>query len=45
MLITLLPGETRSCLVSTANEVDPAAFADPLVLRSANALGSPVMRS
>ncbi|WIX92093.1 glycoside hydrolase family 2 protein [Amycolatopsis sp. DG1A-15b] len=45
MLITLLPGETRSFLVRTANTVDPAAFADPLVLRSANALGSPVMRS
>jgi beta-mannosidase len=45
MLVTLLPGETRSFLVRTANRVDPAAFADPLVLRSANALGSPVMRS
>ena len=45
MLVTLLPGETRSFLVRTANTVDPAAFADPLVLRSANALGSPAMRS
>ncbi|MEV7094816.1 glycoside hydrolase family 2 protein [Amycolatopsis sp. NPDC051045] len=44
MLVTLLPGETRSFLVRTANAVDPAAFADPLVLRSANALRSPAMR-
>ncbi|MEU4250017.1 glycoside hydrolase family 2 protein [Amycolatopsis sp. NPDC026612] len=42
MLVTLLPGETRSFLVRSAATVDPAAFADPLVLRSANALGTPV---
>ncbi len=45
MLVTLLPGETRSFLVRSAATVDPATFAGPLVLRSANALGTPVVRS
>jgi beta-mannosidase len=45
MLVTMLPGETRSFLIRTTSTVDPAVFADPLVLRSANALGSPAMRS
>ncbi|MET8850788.1 glycoside hydrolase family 2 protein [Amycolatopsis sp. NPDC004625] len=42
MLVTLLPGETRSFLVRTGAEVDPAAFAGPLVLRCSNALRAPV---
>ncbi|UVS78143.1 glycoside hydrolase family 2 protein [Actinokineospora sp. UTMC 2448] len=45
MLITLLPGETHSFHVSTAAEVDPAAFTAPEVLRSANALCAAAARS
>ncbi len=37
-LVSLLAGETRSFTVRTTATVDPAAFADPLVLRSANSL-------
>ncbi|RKN41263.1 glycoside hydrolase family 2 protein [Streptomyces hoynatensis] len=42
MLVTLLPGETRSFTVRTAAEVDPAEFTAPLVLRSVNSLTPPV---
>jgi beta-mannosidase len=35
MLISLLPGETHTFTVLTAAAVAPAAFTDPLVLRSA----------
>jgi beta-mannosidase len=45
MLVTLVPGEKRSFTVRTEAEVDPAAFADPLVLRSANSLLKPVVRA
>ncbi|MEU0535450.1 glycoside hydrolase family 2 protein [Amycolatopsis tolypomycina] len=38
MLVTLLPGETRTFEVRTGATVAAGAFADPLVLRSANAL-------
>jgi beta-mannosidase len=40
MLVSLLPGETRSFHVATTATVDPAAFADRLVLRSVNALAA-----
>jgi beta-mannosidase len=35
MLITLLPGETHTFTVRTTAAVEPAAFIDPLVVRSA----------
>jgi beta-mannosidase len=38
MLVTLLPGETATFRVRTDAELAAAAFADPLVLRSANQL-------
>ncbi|GAA1988276.1 glycoside hydrolase family 2 protein [Catenulispora subtropica] len=38
MLLTLLPGRTAVFTIATAAEVDPEAFASPLVLRSANQL-------
>ncbi|HET6710864.1 glycoside hydrolase family 2 protein, partial [Amycolatopsis sp.] len=38
MLVTLLPGETRTFEVRTGATVDPPAFADPLVLRSAGSV-------
>lgn len=38
MLVTLLPGEEWTFKVSTASEVDAAAFVDPAVLRTANGL-------
>ncbi|GAB3609347.1 glycoside hydrolase family 2 protein [Humibacter ginsengiterrae] len=37
-LVTLLPGETTTFHVASSADVDPAAFTDPLVLRSANDL-------
>ena len=37
-LVTLLAGETTTFHVSSSADVDPAAFTDPLVLRSANDL-------
>jgi beta-mannosidase len=37
-LVSLLAGEARSFTVRTAATVEPAAFADPLVLRCANSL-------
>jgi beta-mannosidase len=37
-LVTLLPGESATFVVHTAAEVEPEAFLDPLVLRSANQL-------
>jgi len=40
-LVDLLPGETRSFLVRTAADADPAAFLAPEVLRSANSLAVP----
>jgi len=40
MLVTLLPGETRTFEVRTRAAVDPAAFTGPLVLRSAASLAS-----
>jgi beta-mannosidase len=38
MLVTLLPGQTAVFHIATAADVDPEAFADPAVLRSANQL-------
>jgi beta-mannosidase len=38
MLVTLLPGQTAVFQITTAADVDPEAFADPAVLRSANQL-------
>ena len=38
MLVDLLPGESHTFTVTTAATVDPAAFAGPAVLRSANSL-------
>ena len=38
MLATLLPGESVTWQVTSALEVEPAAFLDPAVLRSANQL-------
>jgi beta-mannosidase len=38
MLVTLLPGETATFRVRSDRELSAAAFADPLVLRSANQL-------
>ncbi len=43
MLVTLLPGETRAFHVRTTAVVDPAAFAGPHVLRSANAVRAPAV--
>lgn len=37
-LVTLLPGETATFNISTVATVEPEAFLDPLVLRSANQL-------
>ena len=42
MLVTLLPGETRSFTVRTSAQVDPAQFTTPPVLRSVNSLVPPV---
>ena len=41
MLVTLLPGETVAWQVSSAADVDPDAFLDRRVLRSANQLLHP----
>jgi beta-mannosidase len=41
MLATLLPGESVSWEVTSAVEVEPEAFLDPTVLRSANQLLHP----
>jgi beta-mannosidase len=38
MLVTLLPGESVVFTVTSARNVDPAAFAPPTVLRSTNQL-------
>jgi beta-mannosidase len=38
MLVTLLPGETAVFTVTTGAAVEPDAFADPTVLRTANQL-------
>ncbi len=38
MLVTLLPGESVTWQVTSALEVEPAAFLAPAVLRSANQL-------
>lgn len=38
MLLTLLPGETTVFTVRTTADVQPAAFTDPTVLRTANQL-------
>ena len=38
MLVTLLPGETATIAVTSATDVAPEAFVEPLVLRSANQL-------
>lgn len=40
-LVTLLPGESAVIRVTGARDADPRAFADPLVLRSANDLCDP----
>ena len=45
MLVTLLPGETRSFRVRTSARLDPAELTGPLVLRSANALLDKAVRS
>ncbi len=46
MLVPMLAGESRSFLVRTDAVLDdPSALAGPLVLRCANALGAPVVRS
>jgi beta-mannosidase len=41
MLVTLLPGESAVFTVTSLHDVDPAAFADPAVLRSTNQLVRP----
>jgi beta-mannosidase len=41
MLITLLPGESRSVRVRSARRLDPQALVGPFVLRSANQLAHP----
>jgi beta-mannosidase len=41
MLVDLLPGESRTITVRTGAAVDPVAFTDPEVLRSANSLSAP----
>ncbi|GIJ00126.1 beta-mannosidase [Sediminihabitans luteus] len=41
MLVTLLPGESVTFRVTAPGDVDPAAFTDPLVLRSTNDLCGP----
>jgi beta-mannosidase len=41
MLVTLLPGETRTFLVRTAEALDPSRLTGPTVLRSANDLFLP----
>nr|RZI33888.1 Exo-beta-D-glucosaminidase [Cryobacterium sp. SO1] len=41
MLVTLLPGESVVFTVTSARDVDPAAFAAPTVLRSTNQLAQP----
>lgn len=38
MLVTLLPGQTAVFHIATVADVDPEAFAEPMVLRSANQL-------
>jgi beta-mannosidase len=46
MLVPMLAGETRSFLVRTGARLDdPAALVGPLVLRSANSLCAPAVRS
>lgn len=42
-LVTLLPGETATFDIRTTATVDPEAFADPLVLRSANQLVADIL--
>ena len=41
MLLTLLPGESATIGITSAADVPPEAFLDPLVLRSANQLLTP----
>ncbi len=45
MLVPMPAGESRSFTVRTEADIDPAALTGPLVLRSANALSAPVVRS
>lgn len=44
MLVTLLPGESKTFVIRTTSDADPARFTGPDVLRSANALLSPTTR-
>ena len=46
MLVPMLAGESRSFVVRTDTRLaDPAVLAGPLVLRSANGLCAPMVRS